>query len=164
MIQVDISNIWGEVSLTDLLSIETELSAAHMAVTCGDAVPAWLELPDRAPTAEHTVANTSPAFTCCPTRTITSEITQESGANTPWLSPASMAPLQVTVCSTRRGSNTMVATETAVCGFGAATTPISTATAMPIPIHFLFIAVTSPFFLSYFGRENKKYVKRRCFT
>lgn len=53
MIQVDISNIWGEVSLTDLLSIESELSAAHMAVTYGDAVPAWLELPERAPTAEH---------------------------------------------------------------------------------------------------------------
>ena len=53
MIQVDISNIWGEVSLTDLLSIEAELSAAHMAVTYGDAVPGWLELPDRAPTAEH---------------------------------------------------------------------------------------------------------------
>ena len=57
MIHVDISNIWGELSLPDLLSIETELSAAHMTVTersgAGNEFLGWLELPDRAPTAEH---------------------------------------------------------------------------------------------------------------
>ncbi len=53
MIQVDISNIWGEVSLTDLLSVEAELSAAHMAVTQDGGACGWLELPDRFPTAEH---------------------------------------------------------------------------------------------------------------
>ena len=57
MIKVDISNIWGELSLPQLLSIEAELSAAHMTVTDGSGAGSeylgWLELPDRAPTAEH---------------------------------------------------------------------------------------------------------------
>ena len=57
MIKVDISNIWGELSLTDLLSIEAEISAAHSAVMegtgAGSEYLGWLELPDRAPTAEH---------------------------------------------------------------------------------------------------------------
>ena len=57
MIHVDISNIWGELSLPQLLSIEAELSAAHMTVTEGSGAGSeflgWLELPDRAPTAEH---------------------------------------------------------------------------------------------------------------
>ena len=57
MIHVDISNIWGELSLPQLLSIEAELSAAHMTVTegsgAGNEYLGWLELPDRAPTAEH---------------------------------------------------------------------------------------------------------------
>ena len=57
MIKVDISNIWGELSLPQLLSIETELSAAHMTVTEGSGAGSeflgWMELPDRAPTAEH---------------------------------------------------------------------------------------------------------------
>ena len=57
MIKVDISNIWGELSLRDLLSIESELSAAHMTVTdrsgAGSEYLGWMELPDRAPTAEH---------------------------------------------------------------------------------------------------------------
>ena len=57
MIHVDISNIWGELSLPQLLSIEAELSAAHMTVTeasgAGSEYLGWLELPDRAPTAEH---------------------------------------------------------------------------------------------------------------
>ena len=57
MIHVDISNIWGELSLSDLLSIEAELSAAHMTVTdrsgAGNEFLGWLDLPDRAPTAEH---------------------------------------------------------------------------------------------------------------
>ena len=57
MIHVDISNVWGELSLSDLLSIEAELSAAHMTVTdrcgAGSEFLGWLDLPDRAPTAEH---------------------------------------------------------------------------------------------------------------
>ena len=57
MIKVDISNIWGELSLPELLSIEAELSAAHMTVTegsgAGNEFLGWLDLPDRAPTAEH---------------------------------------------------------------------------------------------------------------
>ena len=57
MIKVDISNIWGELSLSDLLSVEAELSAAHMTVSersCpGSEYLGWLDLPDRVPTAEH---------------------------------------------------------------------------------------------------------------
>ena len=57
MIHVDISNIWGELSLTDLLSIEAELSAAHLTVSertgAGSEYLGWMDLPDRAPTAEH---------------------------------------------------------------------------------------------------------------
>ncbi|MBE6951917.1 MAG: glucose-6-phosphate isomerase [Ruminococcaceae bacterium] len=57
MIQIDISNIWGQLSLPQLLSIETELSAAHMTVSersgAGNEYLGWLDLPDRAPTAEH---------------------------------------------------------------------------------------------------------------
>ena len=54
MIHVDISNIWGQLSLPQLLSVETELSAAHMQL-CNTENPhtPWLQLPDRAPTAEH---------------------------------------------------------------------------------------------------------------
>ena len=55
MIQVDISNIWGELSLRDLLSIEAELSAAHMKLTDrngpGSDYLGWMDLPDRGPTA-----------------------------------------------------------------------------------------------------------------
>ena len=57
MIHVDISNVWGELSLTDLLSIEAELSAAHMKLTdrngAGSEFLGWMDLPDRGPTAEH---------------------------------------------------------------------------------------------------------------
>ena len=54
MIHVDISNIWGQLSLPQLLSVETDLSAAHMALCDTENVhTAWLTLPDRAPTAEH---------------------------------------------------------------------------------------------------------------
>ena len=57
MVKVDISNIWGELSLSDLLSIEAELSAAHMTVSgrtgAGSEFLGWMDLPDRAPTAEH---------------------------------------------------------------------------------------------------------------
>ena len=56
MIHVDISNIWGELSLSDLLSIEAELSAAHMKLTDrngpGSDYLGWMDLPDRGPTAE----------------------------------------------------------------------------------------------------------------
>lgn len=42
MINVDISNIWGSVSLPDLLALEAEVSRAHMALT---PAPDWLRLP-----------------------------------------------------------------------------------------------------------------------
>ena len=35
MIKVDISNVWGQLSLPDLLAVEKEVSAAHMALTDG---------------------------------------------------------------------------------------------------------------------------------
>ena len=35
MIGVDISNIWGAVSLPDLLAMESEVTAAHEAVVAG---------------------------------------------------------------------------------------------------------------------------------
>ena len=47
MIQVDISNIWGEVALPDLLSVEKEISAAHMELAEG-----WMQLPVDRPTEE----------------------------------------------------------------------------------------------------------------
>ena len=50
MIQVDISNIWGEVSLPDLLGIEREIGAAHAALTDGSGAGSdllgWLTLPE----------------------------------------------------------------------------------------------------------------------
>lgn len=49
MIQVDISNIWGEVSLPDLLCMEKEISEAHAALTDGTGPGSshlgWLRLP-----------------------------------------------------------------------------------------------------------------------
>ena len=54
MIHVDISNIWGQLSLPQLLSVETELSAAQMTLcNTENAHKHWLELPEKAPTAEH---------------------------------------------------------------------------------------------------------------
>lgn len=54
MIHVEISNIWGQLSLPQLLSVETELSAAHMELcNTENAHTPWLTLPDRVPTAEH---------------------------------------------------------------------------------------------------------------
>ena len=54
MIKVDISNIWGEVSLPDLLGIEQEVAQAHMTLTEGTGEGSdylgWLTLP----TAEET--------------------------------------------------------------------------------------------------------------
>ena len=56
MIQVDISNIWGEVALPDLLAIEKEISAAHMALTEGTGEGSrflgWMQLPVDRPTEE----------------------------------------------------------------------------------------------------------------
>ena len=56
MIKVDISNIWGELSLPDLLNIEKEIFAAHMALTdktCpGSDFLGWLDLPERTDPAE----------------------------------------------------------------------------------------------------------------
>ena len=56
MIQVDISNIWGEVSLPDLLSLEKEIFDAHNLLTegtgAGSEYLGWLDLPLRTPTDE----------------------------------------------------------------------------------------------------------------
>ena len=49
MIKVDISNIWGELSLPDLLAAEKEVFAAHMTLTekngAGNDFLGWLDLP-----------------------------------------------------------------------------------------------------------------------
>ncbi len=49
MIRVDISNVWGEVALPELLSIEAETSAAHMTLMegtgKGNDFLGWLQLP-----------------------------------------------------------------------------------------------------------------------
>ena len=54
MIKVDISNVWGQLSLPDLLAIEKEVSNAHMTLTqgtgAGNDFLGWLTLP----TAEET--------------------------------------------------------------------------------------------------------------
>ena len=51
MIKVDISNIWGEVSLPDLLSLEKEIFDAHNQLTdgtgAGSEYRGWLDLPVR---------------------------------------------------------------------------------------------------------------------
>ena len=56
MINVDISNIWGSVSLPDLLAIESEAAAAHDALMEGTGEGSdflgWLDLPLREPTEE----------------------------------------------------------------------------------------------------------------
>ena len=56
MIEVDISNVWGALSLTDLLEIEQEVAAAYTALVegiCpGGAARGWMELPLRNPTEE----------------------------------------------------------------------------------------------------------------
>ena len=58
MISVDISNVWGELSLPELLEIEREVSAAHMTLTDGSGEGndylGWLDLPMDSPTAEVT--------------------------------------------------------------------------------------------------------------
>ena len=56
MIKVDISNVWGQVSLPELLALEKEVFAAHMTLTEGDGPGndylGWLNLPADEPTAE----------------------------------------------------------------------------------------------------------------
>ena len=56
MIKVDISNIWGEVSLPDLLSLEKEIFDAHNMLTektgAGSEYTGWLDLPVREATDE----------------------------------------------------------------------------------------------------------------
>ena len=56
MIRVDISNIWGQVSLPDLLSIEKEVSEAHNTLMertgPGSDYLGWLDLPTEHPTEE----------------------------------------------------------------------------------------------------------------
>ena len=56
MINVDISNIWGEISLPDLLETEKEVFDAHMTLTegtgAGKEFLGWLDLPVSEPTEE----------------------------------------------------------------------------------------------------------------
>lgn len=56
MISVDISNIWGEVSLPDLLSMEKEIFDAHKSLTdrtgAGASFLGWMDLPVREETNE----------------------------------------------------------------------------------------------------------------
>ena len=58
MINVDISNIWGQISLGDLLSMEQEVSDAHATLMertgAGSEYLDWLDLPVREPTEEIT--------------------------------------------------------------------------------------------------------------
>ena len=58
MIKVDISNIWGEVSLPDLLGLEKEIFDSHNMLTDGSGAGndylGWLDLPVRNPTEEMT--------------------------------------------------------------------------------------------------------------
>ena len=56
MIKVDISNVWGQLSLPDLLATEKEVFDAHMTLTEGNGPGndflGWLDLPVSEPTAE----------------------------------------------------------------------------------------------------------------
>jgi len=56
MIDVDISNIWGEISLPDLLAVEAEISVAHQTLMEGTGADGgmrgWLNLPMEEPSAE----------------------------------------------------------------------------------------------------------------
>ncbi|MBO5129924.1 MAG: glucose-6-phosphate isomerase [Oscillospiraceae bacterium] len=58
MIQVDISNVWGPISLPDLLGIEKEVFEAHRTLAEGTGEGAeyrgWLDLPTRGPSPEIT--------------------------------------------------------------------------------------------------------------
>ena len=56
MIKLDISNVWGEISLPDLLALEPEVAAAHNTLTektgAGNDFLGWLDLPVEEPTDE----------------------------------------------------------------------------------------------------------------
>jgi len=56
MIKVDISNVWGEIALPDLLAVEHEVAAAHATLAekngPGNDFLGWLELPVEEPTEE----------------------------------------------------------------------------------------------------------------
>lgn len=56
MIKVDISNVWGEIALPDLLAMEKEVAAAHATLTdgtgAGNDFLGWLNLPTREATEE----------------------------------------------------------------------------------------------------------------
>ena len=56
MIQVDISNVWGQISLPDLLALEKEVFEAHSMLAEGTGAGrdfrGWLNLPVREPTDE----------------------------------------------------------------------------------------------------------------
>jgi len=56
MIEVDISNVWGQIALPDLLAMEKEVFDAHAALAegtgAGSEFLGWLDLPVREPTAE----------------------------------------------------------------------------------------------------------------
>lgn len=64
MISVDISNVWGQISLPDLLAMEKEVADAHAALTEGSDCLGWLELPSgdallRIQTAAETIRENS---------------------------------------------------------------------------------------------------------
>ena len=56
MITVDISNVWGQIELSDLLAIEKEVSTAHAMLMdgtgAGGSFREWLKLPAREKTEE----------------------------------------------------------------------------------------------------------------
>ncbi|MBP3479780.1 MAG: glucose-6-phosphate isomerase, partial [Oscillospiraceae bacterium] len=56
MIKVDISNVWGQLSLPDLLAIENEVAAAHNTLCegtgAGNDFLGWLNLPTKEETEE----------------------------------------------------------------------------------------------------------------
>jgi len=58
MIKVDISNVWGQLSLPNLLAMENEVAAAHATLMdgtgAGNDFLGWLNLPTREPTEEIT--------------------------------------------------------------------------------------------------------------
>ena len=56
MIKVDISNVWGDIALPDLLAVEHEVAAAHQTLSerngAGNDFLGWLDLPVTEPTEE----------------------------------------------------------------------------------------------------------------
>ena len=58
MIKVDISNVWGQVTLSDLLAMEKEVAAAHATLAdgtgAGNDFLGWQNLPVREATEEIT--------------------------------------------------------------------------------------------------------------